>query len=364
MKNLRFLGLAVAVIALMAPAAVRADNPLRAGWYVDGGGIASFQTDAESKVSGVKDTIQYDTGWGVIGGGGYAWGNGIRTEAEIAYRNSSVDKVKGLNSSESTTGYDKGGHIGNTSFMGNALYDFATGTRYTPYAGVGIGASMVDAYNIKTVNLRTLDSDRMEFAYQGIVGVAAALDSHWSATADYRYFRTTDASFKSNVGDRATTENASHNIVIGVRYAFGQPAAAPVPPPPAPQPVPPTPRAPQVQAPAVAPVPQSYMVFFDFDKSALTPEAKRIIASAAQDFKNGQYVRIVVTGHTDTMGTVRYNQKLSERRAASVKKEFAALGVPDSEIVTIGVGKNGLLVPTSDQVREAQNRRAEIVFNR
>lgn len=116
--------------------------------------------------------------------------------------------------------------------------------------------------------------------------------------------------------------------------------------------------------PAVPPVPQSYMVFFDFDKSVLTPEAKRIIAAAAEDFKKGGYVRIVVTGHTDTVGTVKYNQKLSERRAAAVKKEFAQLGVPAAEVQAVGVGKSGLLVPTADGVREAQNRRAEIVFNK
>jgi outer membrane protein OmpA-like peptidoglycan-associated protein len=104
------------------------------------------------------------------------------------------------------------------------------------------------------------------------------------------------------------------------------------------------------------------MVFFDFDKSALTPEAKKILASAAQDFKSGKYVRIVVTGHTDTVGTAKYNQKLSERRAATVKTQLQKLGVNPSEIEATGVGKNDLLVPTADGVREAQNRRAEIVF--
>ncbi len=104
------------------------------------------------------------------------------------------------------------------------------------------------------------------------------------------------------------------------------------------------------------------MVFFDFNKSDLTPEAKRIIASAAADYKRGGYVRIVVTGHTDTVGGDAYNMKLSDRRAASVKAEFARLGVEAVEAT--GVGKNGLMVPTADQVREAQNRRAEIVFDK
>ncbi|HEY4125365.1 MAG TPA: OmpA family protein, partial [Rhizomicrobium sp.] len=81
-------------------------------------------------------------------------------------------------------------------------------------------------------------------------------------------------------------------------------------------------------------------------------------------FKKDGYVRIVVTGHTDTVGSNDYNQKLSERRAASVKRELIHLGLSAKSIEPMGVGKNGLLVPTADGVREAQNRRAEIVFNK
>ncbi len=363
MKHIRIFSLAVATAALIAPltAQAAAENPTRAGWYLAGGVIGSMQTDADSKIDEVTNIIKYNVGWGVSGSGGYAWGNGVRTEAEIAYRRSGVDNVTGDGS-----GPDNGGNIQNISFMGNVLYDFDTGTRYTPYVGVGIGTSLAGANDIKTVNFRALDSDRMEFAYQAIAGVSALLDHHWSATADYRYFRTTDPSFKSDLADhRATTENASHNIMVGLRYTFDEAAPPPPPLPKAAQVMPPPAPAPaQAARPAVPPVPQSYMVFFDFDKSVLTPEAKRIIASAAQDFKSGKYVRLVVTGHTDTMGTNKYNQKLSERRAAAVKKEFIRLGVPTNEIGTSGVGESGLLVPTADNVREAQNRRAEIVLSK
>jgi len=58
------------------------------------------------------------------------------------------------------------------------------------------------------------------------------------------------------------------------------------------------------------------------------------------------------------------NQKLSERRANAVKDELVKLGIDQGGITAVGVGKNGLLVPTADQVREAKNRRAEIVFNK
>lgn len=350
MKHIRFLFVALAAAAFMLPFAAQAETP---GWYVGAGAMPVFQTDADSKVAGVTDIIKYHTGWGVSGSGGYMWGNGIRTEAEIAYRHSGVDEVTGTGA-----GPVNDGTMHNVSFMGNVLYDIETGTRFTPYVGAGIGLGVPTADEIRTVNGQQLDSTRPTFAYQAIGGVEAAMDDNWSVTADYRYYRTLDEKYHTNSDDHATTDNASHNILVGLRYKFVKPAAVtPM------APAAPMPKAAPVAQPAVPAVPQSYMVFFDFDKYELTPEAKQIIASAAQDFKGGKYVRIVVTGHTDTVGTVKYNQKLSERRAAAVKKEFAKLGVPTAEIQAVGVGKTGLLVPTADGVREAQNRRAEIVFD-
>lgn len=358
----RIYSLLLVATMLSVSFAAQAGNTTQSGWYAGGGAMGVLQSDADSKVDGITNIIEYDLGWGVSGSGGYAWGNGIRTEGEVSFRDSGVDSVSGAGA-----GPNNGGTIRNVSFMGNVLYDFAIGTNLTPYLGVGLGTSLVNADDIKTVNFRTLDSDRMKFAYQAIAGVSMDLKNNWALTADYRYFRTIDPQFKSNMGDRATTENASHNIMLGLRYLFAD-VAEPIPPAPLPMPAQampaPMPAAPQVARPMVAPVPQSYMVFFDFDKSTLTPEAKRIIASAASDFKSGRYVRIVVTGHTDTMGTVRYNQKLSERRASAVKSEFARLGVTSDQVMTVGAGKSSLLVPTSDHVREAQNRRAEIVFNK
>ncbi|MGE4351985.1 MAG: OmpA family protein [Bdellovibrionales bacterium] len=357
MLSLRSMSLAVATIALLAPYSAHAEIP--AGWYLGGNTIMSFERDSDIKVSGSTDQIEYKTGWGLAGYGGYAFGNGFRTEAELAYRHSEADSATGL------TAGPVGGGIHNWALMANALYDFDTNTRITPYVGAGIGAALVDADNLRTINSATLDEDRVAFAYQGIVGASVALDGGWAFTADYRYFATPDVKFKTNVGVRGETENASHNLMLGIRYTFAEPkAVAPEPvlaPPPAPVAVP-APR--QAPAPVVAPVPQSYLVFFDFDRSTITPEAARIIAAAAADYKQGTYVRLIVTGHTDTMGTVKYNQRLSERRAAAVKAEFERLGVPLASIATKGAGEGSLMVPTADQVREAQNRRAEIVLQK
>ncbi len=126
----------------------------------------------------------------------------------------------------------------------------------------------------------------------------------------------------------------------------------------------------KVAAPAPAPVVSGpvakggFQVFFDWDKFNITPEAAKTIRLAADGIRQGHVVRIDVTGHTDSSGTPSYNQPLSERRAAAVRAELVRDGVPVTEIQAFGVGESGQLVPTPDNVREPQNRRAEIVLQR
>ena len=108
---------------------------------------------------------------------------------------------------------------------------------------------------------------------------------------------------------------------------------------------------------------RSYLVFFDFDSSNLTPEAKQVVASAAASALQGETTRIDVTGHTDRSGSVQYNQALSVRRGEAVRRELVADGVADSLIAVRGVGESDPLVPTADGVREPQNRRVEIVLS-
>ena len=133
------------------------------------------------------------------------------------------------------------------------------------------------------------------------------------------------------------------------------------------EPAPPPPPAPLVVAeapppPAPAPVAtvRNFVVFFDFDKSNLTDEARQVVTSAVDAAKRSGAARITVTGHTDTVGSQRYNQRLSERRAESVKTEMVRLGMNGSDIMTVGKSFNDPLIPTGPGVREPQNRRAMI----
>jgi outer membrane protein OmpA-like peptidoglycan-associated protein len=118
----------------------------------------------------------------------------------------------------------------------------------------------------------------------------------------------------------------------------------------------------QSQAAALAmPNGRTWQIFFAFDRSDLTPEARRTIREAAAGAKSGELTRIALTGHTDTVGGDAYNMRLSERRAVAVEQELVADGIPQADIAAKGVGKAGLLVPAPNGVREPQNRRVEIV---
>ena len=80
---------------------------------------------------------------------------------------------------------------------------------------------------------------------------------------------------------------------------------------------------------------------FDFDKAVLKPEGKaaidsEIISKLAQVTK---LELVLVTGHTDPIGTQQYNQKLSERRADAVRDYLVSKGVPKDKIETLGMGK-------------------------
>jgi outer membrane protein OmpA-like peptidoglycan-associated protein len=71
-------------------------------------------------------------------------------------------------------------------------------------------------------------------------------------------------------------------------------------------------------------------------------------------------VHITITGHTDTVGSHRYNQALSERRANAVKNEMVRMGMNAAQIGTIGKSFDDPLVATGPGVREPLNRRAMI----
>lgn len=323
------------------------------GWYVGAEGGIGIHPDQKVKDNGVSDKVKYDDiGYGVLGQGGYGFGP-VRVEGELGWRTVDVDKIAGASSSGNTDAY---------SIMGNAYYDIPTGTAFTPFIGAGIGAAYVDADKMRLSNGATLNGNEWNFAYQGIAGVAYAINPNLDLKADYRYFATLDNDVKATDGRKYSLGYEAHSVMVGFTYKFGQPAPAPVAaaapvPAPAPAPVPaPAPKA------APAPMPKSFIVFFDFDKTNVSPEGSSIISKAATSAKQGNVTRVELTGHADRSGSDKYNLALSQKRAEAVKAELVRQGIPANAITVTAKGESAPLVATQDGVREPQNRRVEIVL--
>jgi outer membrane protein OmpA-like peptidoglycan-associated protein len=113
--------------------------------------------------------------------------------------------------------------------------------------------------------------------------------------------------------------------------------------------------------PGVVIVAPSFMVFFEWDKSDLSAQALDTIQRAAAAYRTKGGAQIKATGHADRSGPEIYNMALSLRRANAVKDALVRAGVKDTDISVVGLGENRPLVKTADGVREAQNRRVEIV---
>ncbi len=319
---------------------------------------ASVFPPASSNLATPSDLFNraWDVGFAGTLSVGYGLPFGLRLELEGFYRQNENDGGFVF------TRRAAGGTARTYGLMGNVLFDIPVGSlgRYVmPYVGGGIGYAWTDWTSVgggAGTALLDVDGSDGTWAFQGILGLAFPIASvpGLAVTAEYRYFGTgDDPSISGTVRDTASGENrrvdvpvatSSHNAFIGVRYNFGRTAAP-------------------VAAPAAAPAPaRTFLVFFDWNRADLTARARQIIAEAAQARTQQQVTRIEVNGHTDTSGSARYNQGLSERRAAAVAAELVRLGVPRNEIVTRGFGQTQLLVPTADNVREPQNRRVEIIL--
>ena len=108
--------------------------------------------------------------------------------------------------------------------------------------------------------------------------------------------------------------------------------------------------------------PGPYIVFFEFDKSDITPDAATILDSAVSAYANCNNAQVMLAGHADKAGRPAYNVALSQRRADAAKAYIVSKGIADSAIATKAFGEGQPKVETADGVRELQNRRVEITY--
>lgn len=132
-------------------------------------------------------------------------------------------------------------------------------------------------------------------------------------------------------------------------------AAPPPPPPPPPTPTPtPTPK----------PIQQLTLnsdANFDFDKAELKPAGKANLDQFLAGLAGAKVTGISIVGHTDSVGSDAYNQKLSEKRAAAVANYLSSKGVPAAAIQASGKGEAQPVADNGSKAGRAANRRVEVV---
>jgi OOP family OmpA-OmpF porin len=138
-----------------------------------------------------------------------------------------------------------------------------------------------------------------------------------------------------------------------------KPAAAPTPPPPPPPPAP-APKPAAKPAPVAEKVTLAADVLFDFDKSVLKTEGKAKLDDLATKVNAINLEVVIAIGHTDSIGSDAYNQKLSVRRAESVKAYLVSKGVAPNRVYTEGKGEKQPVASNKTKDGRAKNRRVEI----
>lgn len=106
--------------------------------------------------------------------------------------------------------------------------------------------------------------------------------------------------------------------------------------------------------------PASFMLYFLEGRDELTTESKGELDKVFVELKRRPLPDIVVIGHTDTVGSLPRNDRLSLARAERLREMLVDLGIPFERIQAAGRGKRELLVPTEENVSEPRNRRVEI----
>ena len=316
--------LATAAILAALPMTAQAQGLQYPGFYIGAEGGLNWMFNTSTGTPLGSGTIYPEIGWAAGGMIGYDF-VGPRVELEGVYRRNLATVGAGPFNAFGAAKDDIG-------ILANILYDFNAGGTIVPYIGAGAGIAFV-----KTSALG-LSSDSTQFAYQAILGVGYNIDPTFRVNLDARYYGTTSPNLVGN-----TYSNNNISAMLSLQMRFGAPTVAP--PPPAPPPA----------------QTNSFMVFFDWDRSNLSQQALATIKQAADAFKTRGSARIVATGHADKSGPENYNMALSLRRANAVKDALVREGVPATAISVVGRGESQPLVPTADGVREPQNRRVEIV---
>lgn len=343
---MKFKGLLLGAVASVGLVGAANAGYERDGWYF--GMEAGWGRVNETQFSGSNTPIKLDGGLaGMVTIGSALKNSQWRLEGELGYRtNDGTASFINPNISIAVVRSFADISLEEWSGMVNALYDFNLNSeRWGMSLGVGAGID-----NARYTARDGTDNNDKVFAFQGIAGLTYRINQHWDLDLNYRYLNAAQAELKETAASPARqVDLEKHSITVGFRYGYDEPPAAPV----------------EVAAPPAVPpaAPKQFIVFFGFNKCNVTAEADAVLSEAASSAKSSGSASVRVVGHTDTSGSAKYNQKLSECRANAVKTNLVGKGVSDGAISTSGKGETELMVQTGDSVKEPQNRRATVDMN-
>ena len=244
----------------------------------------------------------------------------------------------------------------------DGLYLFSRQS-FRPFVLVGAGAE-----RDKTNLVATGQTARTSPYLSAGLGFQADLNDQWAFQADLR-----DVHGFIRGNDFPTSKSNNYYLTIGLNYAFNKPAPPPPPPappvaaePPPPPPQPVTPPPPPPPPARFEKVTMSATELFAFDSAVLNPNQPKLDDIANVLSTNSSIDNVTITGYADRLGSHKYNQKLSERRANAVKDYLVAKGVAASRLNAVGRDSENPVVTCNNKKRAdlikclEPNRRVEV----
>ncbi len=318
--NKNLIGLAVAATLSFTAASAAAEDMYRGAWY-GGAGIAGMDTDNDLDAGGgagpyITIGKELSQSWDLQGRFGY-------TEADESNLGSTSGEYK------------------STALELDALYMFSR-DKFRPFLLAGLGLTKND------LDYSPRDTDKNSWLASVGLGAQYLITENFGFQADLRH-QISRAKVLNAAATDTSTETIGNNILsVGGFVRFGAPAPVIAEAAPEPAPIPVAEPAPE---PAPAPVAKCEMKLetitidaeklFGFDKAELKADGKLALDETAEKIKaNPKITNVLVTGHTDRLGSFEYNQKLSERRARQVADYLATRGVSSDIITATGRGKS------------------------
>ncbi|MFZ4530003.1 MAG: peptidoglycan-associated lipoprotein Pal [Undibacterium curvum] len=103
-------------------------------------------------------------------------------------------------------------------------------------------------------------------------------------------------------------------------------------------------------------------VYFDFDSYIVKDDYKSVVENHSKYLNTNKARKILIQGNTDERGGSEYNLALGQKRAEAVRKAMSLLGVPESQLEAVSLGKEKPKATGHDEASWAENRRADIVY--